>query len=124
MDVADPQEARDGRSIFFTGVGPGIWQLPLDGQQTIPLLALQGVSPHRLWEVVDEGIIFIDPLDRRDAIQIYSFATKTVRNFLSFDHLSVAADTPSLSLSRDHKSVLVASQKQVRSRIMLLRAAR
>ena len=73
-------EAPDGKAIYY-GKGvttPGIWKVPVDGGDEVPVLELNKVAGFWCnWAVANQGIYYIKPEPKSGmAIEFFSFATR------------------------------------------------
>jgi len=86
-------EAEDGKYLYYgKQKDPGIWKVPVDGGDEVPVLELSKVEGFWCnWAVAKEGIYFINPEPKTGAeIQFFNFATRKIRTVASLGKVNVA----------------------------------
>jgi dipeptidyl aminopeptidase/acylaminoacyl peptidase len=85
-------EAPDGKSVYYAKGDsvPGIWRVPVDGGQEVPVLdSVAGYFGD--WAVARDGIYFIDPETKNGAaIEFFSFATRKITEVASLGKVAVS----------------------------------
>jgi dipeptidyl aminopeptidase/acylaminoacyl peptidase len=106
-------ESVDGRFIYFSKFeAPGIWKMPIDGEEESLLLADQGGRMWWNWALTRNGIYFLD-----DELKFFDFATgKRTSVYASEKPLIMG-----LAVSPDGKSILYPQIEVAESSIMLLK---
>jgi Tol biopolymer transport system component len=70
------QESPDGKSLYYTKAGGGIWKQPLGGGEEFQVLAGLRSDTRGFWKVVKDGIYYLlESSDGRWAIHFFSFAS-------------------------------------------------
>lgn len=108
-------EARDGRTLYYlTDEETGLWKMPVDGGE--PARVLTNVYK---WEMLENGICFIDSGEGLSRIKFLDFATGRIKEIATVDSGAVAGNKM-FSVSPDRRWILYGSVDQVDSDIMLV----
>ena len=114
----EPRESPDGRTVFYGTEDKGVWQVPRDGGEEIPVPGLNDVRDGRYWTVSKQGIFFV-PARKPWTICVYRFSTRQVSPVIGLEGEPLF-DSPGLTVSPDEDSLLFAQLDDSRSEIMLL----
>ncbi len=113
--------APDGNTIFYTkerGVA-GLWQVPVDGGEEIPVAELGSVGYWRYWTVTQTGIYFVAPASSPPySIKFYDFTNRQLTETATTDKPPIWT-YPGLSASSDGKTILYSEYAQNASSIIL-----
>lgn len=73
-------ESPDGRFVYYAKLSdPGLWRVPVEGGEEVPVLERPAAGYWGHWAVVEEGIYLIDAeTSPGPAIEFFSFATRRV----------------------------------------------
>lgn len=110
-------ESTDGRSLYYTKLGSGLWRLPLQGGKEEPLLA---VAIGREFAVTKNGVYYM-PVHRphtAGSVLFHSFATGKEQEIavLNMDE----AQDGGLTVSRDRKTILFTSLLRADGNVMVV----
>src|SRR5262249_44998047 len=114
-------ESGDGKYLYYCkGIDSGIWRLPVEGGQEVPILSNQPVAGcWGQWALADDGIYFINAQwQRAFTVDFFSFATARITTVVGLDNVNdfVAG----FAISPDHHEVLYAQRDPINSDIMLV----
>ena len=109
--------SQDGKWLYYSKLsGEGIWRMPIqDGAGTLALNRKVG----RFWDVMDQGICFIDLAAKPHPISFYNFDTQVVTRIGTVDKPLYTRDG-ALSVSTDGQWVLYPEIDHWESHIMLV----
>jgi len=109
--------SQDGKWLYYSKLsGEGIWRMPIqDGAGTLALNRKVG----RFWDVMDQGICFIDLAAKPHPISFYNFDTQRVTRIGTVDKPLYTRDG-ALSVSPDGQWVLYPEIDHWESHIMLV----
>jgi dipeptidyl aminopeptidase/acylaminoacyl peptidase len=112
-------ESADGKTVYFTGLGTGVWQVPSVGGEELLVPELEHFHAGLYVAVATRGIYLVDQETSRN-ILFFSFATRRVEPVAKIANTMVI-DTPSLDVSSDERQVLYSQMDASGSDIMLAR---
>ncbi len=117
----DSFESTDGKYLYYTKKREtgGIWRLPLQGGEEVPIPGLEGVKGHRAWAVTDRGIYFAHSTTPRPLLKFYDFATGRVADVSTLAKDPVYGP-PGLAVSPDGRAILYVQRDSSSSDIMLV----
>jgi Tol biopolymer transport system component len=120
--AVDSVESPDGSSVYFSGDGSGIWQVPVSGgtATAIAPLGFGPLSSRRMWTMTDEGIWFLRQTGSCFGVWLYRFGTGEILRKATIEN-DAMLDVPGISVAADGSSLLYSRRKESRSDLMLLR---
>jgi eukaryotic-like serine/threonine-protein kinase len=71
-------ESADGEYLYFSKGPVGLWRLPLAGGPEEPVAEFAGVRRERYWQVLRDGIYFVDARGE-PVLKFFEFATRRTR---------------------------------------------
>ena len=112
-------ESVDGKTIYFTGLGSGIWQVSSEGGEESLIPELGHFHAGLYVAVAKQGIYLVESETSRK-ILFFSFATRRVESVAKIA-ATMVIDTSSLDVSSDERQVLYSQMDAGGSDIMLAR---
>ena len=120
-----PVESPDGRFLYY-GQRPadGLWKMPVGGGEEVAVLpSLKDAGWWGSWDVVDDGIYFIDPEEDSSSqqkwfLKFFHFDTQEITRVVEFEKEPAASG--SLDISPDGTWFLYAQIDQSGSDLMLV----
>jgi Tol biopolymer transport system component len=112
-------ESADGKTLYFTSLGPGLWQVPTSGGEEIPVPELARFHSGLYVSVARSGIYFVDQEASRN-ILFLSFTTRRIEKIAHIEH-SMIIDSSSLDVSPDERELLYSQLDAGGSDAMLAR---
>jgi Tol biopolymer transport system component len=112
-------ESADGRTVYFTSLGAGLWQVPAEGGEESPVPELSNFHSGLYFAVSKLGIYFVDQEISR-TIVFLSFATRRVEPVAHIERPMVI-DTSSLDVSADEREIIYSQLDAGGSDVMLAR---
>jgi Tol biopolymer transport system component len=107
LTAYDSFESPDAKWIYFRSSGPGIWRVPAFGGKAehVPLV---NTSPGTRNFDLEGGLLYFASVDRESPrVESFDLTTGKLQTVAALPHLLVE-DAPSLTVSRDGRSLLVA----------------
>jgi hypothetical protein len=112
-------ESADGKTVYFTSLGAGLWQVPVGGGEERQVPELVGFHSGLYVSVTKSGIYFVDQEMSR-SIMFLSFLTRRVKMIARMERAMVI-DSSSLDVSSDERSILYSQLDAGGSDVMLAR---
>jgi dipeptidyl aminopeptidase/acylaminoacyl peptidase len=111
-------ESPDGKFVYYSN-GP-LWRIPVGGGAETPVPGFTEAVPSLQWAVSDHGIYFVrlEASSSRSHIEFFSFATGQVTQIVALEKKVFGG--PSLSVSRDGRSILYVQLDRNDSDLMLV----
>jgi dipeptidyl aminopeptidase/acylaminoacyl peptidase len=112
-------ESGDGKYLYYCkGLGLGVWRLPVEGGEEVPILLNQPMAGcWGQWTVADDGIYFIK-MQSPSSIDFFSFSKARITTVVGLD--KVNGFVSGFAISPDHHQVLYAQRDPIDSDIMLV----
>ena len=120
-------ESTDGRYLYYSKFeSPGIWKMPLNGGEEIRVLDRPAGEDWWNWELVQNGIYFLDSMRRTvawdanprpAAVKFFDFATGKEASIFTMDK----PWTFGIAVSSDARSILYTEREMAESSIMLVK---
>lgn len=113
-------ESGDGKYLYYCkGIGPGIWRLPVEGGQELPILLNQPMAGcWGQWALADDGIYFVKIKQFSSGVDFFSFSNARITTVVGLDNVNDYVS--GFAISPDHHQVLYAQRDPINSDIMLV----
>jgi Tol biopolymer transport system component len=114
-------ESTDGRRLYYAkGLNtPGIWTMPADGGDEVPLLGLPAAGYWGYFAVAERGIYLVDTTVTPQALAFFDFATRRTSRIATLEQPVMQWES-GLALSADGRTILYVQGDQANSDIMLV----
>ena len=120
---SESRESADGSTLFYTRSSMGIFQMPVNGGEEVPVPGLVSAQPSRHWTVTKRGIYFLNCDKPSCPVSVLEFASGKIKAVTTFDK-PLAYLTPSLGVSADDRWLLHSQLDETGSDLMLLENAK
>ncbi len=114
-------ESPDGRRLYYAKFdAPGIWTVPVDGGEELPVHDLPPTGYWGYWDIGRRGLYFVNPeAKRRPTIEVGDLATRRVTRIAELERQPIQW-TSGFSVARDERSIFYSQWEQSGSDIMLV----